>query len=70
MYLNKERPCCQNCEHLRIDNFCLVKGKYILTKNDYKIRECEDFSLILLNTVIPETRQQSKEIIAKLLNDE
>ncbi len=35
---------CQNCEFLRIDNFCLVKGKFILTKNIRKERECSHFS--------------------------
>ncbi len=70
MFPNKERPCCQNCDHLRIDNFCLVKGKYILSKNIYKNRDCVDFSLILFNNIIPETKQQSKEIIAKLMNEE
>lgn len=70
MFSNKERPCCQNCEHLRIDNFCLIKGKYILSKNVYKNRDCGNFSLILLNNTIPETRQQSKEIVTKLLRKE
>ncbi len=70
MFSYKDRPCCQNCEHLRVDNFCLVKGKYILSKNTNKNRECDNFSLILLNNSQPETRQQSKEIVAKLLNEE
>ena len=70
MFPFKERTCCQNCDHLRIDNYCLVKGKYILSKNAHKIRECENFSLILVNNPISETRQQSKEIVAKFMNDD
>ncbi len=37
------RNCCRNCEHLRIDNFCLAKGKYILSKNTGKTRDCPLF---------------------------
>ncbi len=38
------RNCCRNCEYLRIDNFCLAKGKYILSKNTNKTRDCSLFS--------------------------
>ncbi len=38
------RNCCWNCEYLRIDNFCLAKGKYILSKNTNKTRDCSLFS--------------------------
>jgi len=38
------RNCCRNCECLRIDNFCLAKGKYILSKNTNKTRDCSLFS--------------------------
>ena len=38
------RNCCWNCEYLRIDNFCLAKGKYILSKNTSKTRDCSLFS--------------------------
>jgi len=38
-----QRNCCENCEHLRVDNYCLVKEKYILTKNVNKKRDCEFF---------------------------
>lgn len=37
------RNCCWNCEYLRIDNFCLAKGKYILSKNTSKTRDCSLF---------------------------
>ena len=39
------RTNCRNCENLRIDNFCLVRGKYILTKNVDMTRECISFTL-------------------------
>ena len=44
MQFKDTRNCCQNCEHLRIDNFCLAKGKYILSKNTSKTRDCSLFS--------------------------
>lgn len=45
MYSFEKRKCCHNCENLRVDNFCLVKGKYILSKNIEKRRECRFFEL-------------------------
>jgi len=39
-----KRICCDNCEHLRVDNYCLVKGKYILTKHTSKTRDCIHFT--------------------------
>ena len=44
LHINK-RTNCRNCENLRIDNFCLVRGKYILTRNIDKTRECVSFAL-------------------------
>jgi len=40
-----ERVNCRNCENLRIDNFCLNKDKYILSRNIDKTRECVSFTL-------------------------
>ncbi|MBD3189726.1 MAG: hypothetical protein GF308_03740 [Candidatus Heimdallarchaeota archaeon] len=31
------------CEHLRVDNFCLVKNKYIKTSETIKKRDCKGF---------------------------
>lgn len=44
LHINK-RVNCRNCENLRIDNFCLVRGKYILSKHIDKTRECVSFAL-------------------------
>ncbi len=62
--------CCQNCEHLRIDNFCLVKGKYILSKNIIKRRECENFTskfLPVSNKIAKEKNLNSNQMKSLLL---
>ena len=69
MFHNTERSCCHNCEHLRIDNFCMVKGKYILSRNIYKNRDCEKFSLIIIDQPNPTARCESQELVAKLIED-
>ncbi len=68
------RNCCWNCEYLRIDNFCLAKGKYILSKNTSKTRDCSLFSCKNLqsNEDIKETKTASgreiKEILLEVQN--
>ena len=63
------RSCCQNCEHLRIDNFCLAKGKYILSKNTSKTRDCSLFSCknLLLTEDIREKKSAGVKAIKKIL---
>ena len=61
------RKCCQNCEHLRIDNFCLIKGKYILSKNTSKNRECSYFSSLHLEDIQPYQKTERREIIKKFI---
>ena len=51
------RNYCRNCEYLRIDNFCLAKGKYILSKNTNKTRDCSLFSCKNL-----QSSEEAKEI--------
>jgi len=53
---------CQNCEFLRIDNFCLVKGKYILSKNIHKDRNCQHFSCKNFEREINPSYNSKKEI--------
>lgn len=68
------RNCCWNCEYLRIDNFCLAKGKYILSKNTSKTRDCSLFSCknLQLSEDIKETKTASgreiKEILLEVQN--
>jgi len=59
------RQCCQNCEHLRIDNFCLIKGKYILSKNAAKYRDCAFFSSTFYEENVLTQRRAEQEEIAK-----
>lgn len=54
---------CQNCEFLRIDNFCLVRGKYILTKNIHKDRDCPQFSCKNFEREISPTHRNGKKDI-------
>jgi hypothetical protein len=62
------RNCCQNCEHLRIDNFCLSKGKYILSKNTSKTRDCPLFSCkVLHDEDIKEVKTSGVREINKIL---
>jgi len=68
------RNCCRNCEYLRIDNFCLAKGKYILSKNTNKTRDCSLFSCknLQLSDDIKEIRtagaREIKEILLEVQN--
>ena len=68
------RNCCRNCEYLRIDNFCLAKGKYILSKNTNKTRDCSLFSCknLQLNEEVKEIKTASvreiKEILLEVQN--
>lgn len=62
------RRCCQNCEHLRIDNFCLVKGKYILSRNISKDRDCNYFSSLHLEDIHLYQKNERQEIIKKILD--
>ena len=68
------RNCCRNCEYLRIDNFCLKKGKYILSKNINKTRDCPLFSCknLQINEDIRETKttgaKKIKEILLEVQN--
>jgi hypothetical protein len=69
------RNCCQNCEYLRIDNFCLSKGKYILSKNTSKTRDCPLFSCknLQLSEDIKEIKatgaRDIKEILLQVQNN-
>lgn len=69
------RNCCQNCEYLRIDNFCLSKGKYILSKNTSKTRDCPLFSCknLLISDDIKEAKtsgsRKIREILLQVQND-
>ena len=66
------RNCCWNCEYLRIDNFCLAKGKYILSKNTNKTRDCSLFSCKNLKSSedIKEIKTAGvKEILLEVQND-
>ncbi|MEA2070519.1 MAG: hypothetical protein U9O98_04435 [Asgard group archaeon] len=36
--------CCYYCEHLRVDNFCLVKNSYIRSEDVWKTHDCKHFS--------------------------
>ena len=58
------RNCCHNCEYLRVDNFCLVKGKYVLSRNTSKIRSCQNFSSknILSENELFEKKNHSKQL--------
>ena len=70
MFRNTERSCCYNCEHLRIDNFCMIRGKYILSKNIYKYRECKNFTLIVDELPTPTNKCSSTELVLKILEEE
>ncbi len=69
------RNCCWNCEYLRVDNFCLAKGKYILSKNTNKTRDCSLFSCknLQLSNDIKEIKTASgreiKEILLEVQNE-
>jgi len=69
------RNCCWNCEYLRVDNFCLAKGKYILSKNTNKTRDCSLFSCknLQLSNEIKEIKTASgreiKEILLEVQNE-
>jgi len=69
------RNCCWNCEYLRIDNFCLAKGKYTLSKNTNKTRDCSLFSCknLQLSNEIKEIKTASgreiKEILLEVQNE-
>lgn len=69
------RNCCWNCEYLRVDNFCLAKGKYILSKNTSKTRDCSLFSCknLQLSNDIKEIKTASgreiKEILLEVQNE-
>ena len=75
MQFINSRSCCWNCEYLRIDNFCLAKGKYILSKNTSKTRDCSLFSCKNLQPSedIKKTKTASgreiKEILLEVQND-
>ncbi len=58
------RNCCYNCEYLRVDNFCLVKGKYVLSRNTTKLRGCQNFSSknISHENELLEKRNHSKQL--------
>ncbi len=61
------RNCCRNCEYLRIDNFCLVKGKYILSKNANKTRDCSLFSC--KNLQLSEKVKESKTVSVREIKE-
>lgn len=63
-----ETECCTNCEHLRIDNFCLVKGKYVLTKNINKRRECQHFNLKIEIPSLKIKKNESHILLSQFLN--
>ena len=71
MSSNYYRICCENCENLRIDNFCLIKEKYILTKNITRRRECISFSCKKIENLFPDlpnkmTTKSRKELLEYL----
>ena len=71
MLYPEEQPTCQNCENLRVDNFCLTKMKYILSKNVNKKRECSKFTLkqsMINNRMI--RKEERKRIISNILNQD
>jgi hypothetical protein len=59
-YANNSQ-CCHNCEYLRIDNYCLIKDKFILSKNVYKIHDCPNFSKKFVREILY-TREHRKKI--------
>jgi len=69
------RNCCWNCEYLRIDNFCLAKGKYILSKNTNKTRDCSLFSCKNLKSsedtkkIKTTSGREIKEILLEVQNE-
>jgi hypothetical protein len=63
--------CCQNCEFLRIDNYCLVKDKYILTKEIWKKVNCNNFAtkdVCFSENIIAEKKSRLEQIKTLLLN--
>ena len=69
-----ERVNCRNCENLRIDNFCLVRGKYILSRNIDKTRECVSFALkedeqLYSGKLRSEMKKEMIELLASGAND-
>lgn len=71
MLYSKKYQCCQNCEYLRIDNFCLIKGDYILSKVIWKINKCRNFVnkySDLHDQIIPEKNYRIEQMKALLIN--
>jgi hypothetical protein len=73
LHINK-RVNCRNCENLRIDNFCLAKGKYILSRNIDKTRECVSFTLkedelLYSGKFRSEMKKEMMELLASGAND-
>lgn len=70
LYL-KKCHCCQNCEHLRIDNFCLIKGDYVLSKAIWKINKCRSYATKyteLSDQIISEKNTRIEQMKALLIN--
>ena len=69
MHIIDSRNCCRNCEYLRIDNFCLAKGKFILSKNTNKTRDCSLFSCknLQLSEEVKEIKTASVREIKEIL---
>ena len=71
MLYTKKCHCCHNCEHLRIDNYCLIKGDYILSKVIWKINNCRNFTnkyTELVDQIISEKKSRLEQMKTLLNN--
>jgi hypothetical protein len=63
--------CCQNCENLRIDNYCLLRNGYILSKEILNKTSCSGFiqkDLSFSKEMITEKKTRLEQIKALLLS--